>query len=253
MYNSLYYLLAPCFMASAVFRLSKRTMRHRILTGVSGLAVAATMLLPMATMARGTEHPRLKSPVALDAKGDDHGIKAYNSERKNKKHRFVTGTVTAVSATSITVSVTKPADANTNTVASTTSYTFAIDSHTNYDRKFHGTANADEIQVGDTVQVWATSLTNGTAKLIWDKSIWWVDLKGTVSNLNTTTMAFTLTVKYLGQDVSTTVKYNATTKFMMGSTAKTAADLANGQTLRMRGSWHVVGSWLLAKKINIQS
>jgi hypothetical protein len=236
-------------------------MYKRILVGFSALALVTTLVAPMATQAKSDKHlPKLVNPLSIDGKGDRDGIGRYNSENKNKKRRVVVGTVTAISATSITVQVGKGSDdsnknsngnSNTNT-SKVKTYTFTIDANTKIIRKFKGTATVNEIAVGNFVQIWATSLTNGTAKLIWDKSIWYVEVRGVVSNLNTTTKMFTFTVTKDKVEYTTTVKYDDATTFLMkDGTAKTAADLANGQTVKVRGAWDTVGKFIMAKRIVI--
>ncbi len=238
-------------------------MSKRLLAGLGALAMVVSMAAPSVTLARETKHEKLKETVAIDGKGDKDGLARFESEDRGRKHKFVTGKVTAISATSITILTPGTAPvANTNTTNTNsdskpkalpgTSYTFAITSATHYVRKYKGTASWNEIMLGDTVKVWADKLVDGTAKLIWDTSIWYSEVKGVVSNLNVTGMALTLTVTMKGVEYNTTVKMDsATTYLMKDGTAKAITDLANGQTIKLRGSWNSVGKYLLAKRIVI--
>lgn len=234
-------------------------MHKRILAGLGALALGATMVLPVATSAK-TKLPKLTTTHAIDEKGDANAIGVFNSEHKNTKRRVVSGTVTAVSSTSITVQVgsgSSDSNSNTNTTNSNSSstvktYTFTVDTNTKVIRKYKGTATINEVAVGDKVQVWGTALTNGTAKLIWDKSIWYAEVSGKVSNLNTTTSMFTFVVTMKGVQYTTTVKYDSMTTFLMkDGTTTTSAAVANGQTVKVRGAWNTVGSYLLAKRLVI--
>ncbi len=235
-------------------------MNKRFLLSLGALALTASVVVPSMVFAKTkVKLPKLSNPIAIDSKGDANAIGKYNSEVKNTKRHVVTGTVTAVSATSITVSVktklsdsTANANTNTGTTVTTKSYTFTVNSSTKVIRKFKGTATINEVMVGDSVQVWNTALTNGAATLIWDKGIWSAEVTGTVSNLNTSGMAFTLTVTMKGIQYTTTVKMDsATTYVAKDGTVKAISDLVNGQTVKVRGSWNSVGNYMLAKRMVI--
>lgn len=235
---------------------------RKVLLSAVALALVGGMLVP--TMSEAKSKPKFSNPVAIDGHGDRNGIGKFNSENKEKKRRVVSGIVTAVSATSITVEVgvsqsdkdkneNANSNANTNTTVTKKSFTFTVNSSTKVIRKFKGTAAISEVMVGDRVQVWATSLTNGTAKLIWDKSIWWAEARGKISNLNATAKTFTLTITKNKIEFSTTVKANDLTTYWQDGVAKTWTDLANGQTVVVRGTWDAVNSLFLARKITIKS
>ncbi|MBI5466658.1 MAG: hypothetical protein HY975_00370 [Candidatus Kerfeldbacteria bacterium] len=231
---------------------------RKVLLSAVALAVVGGMLVP--AMSEAKSKPKFSNPVAIDGHGDRNGIGKFNSENKEKKRRVVSGIVTAVSTTSITVEVgvsqsdknTNSSNANTNTTVTKKTFTFAVDSNTKVIRKFKGTASITEVMVGDRVQVWATSLTNGTAKLIWDKSIWWAEVRGKISNINDTAKTFTLTITKNKVEFTTTVKANDLTTYWQDGVAKTWDDLANGQTVVVRGTWDSVNSQFLARKITIK-
>lgn len=187
---------------------------------------------------------------AIDQKGDSNAIGKFNSNERNKKVSRFEGTVTAVSATSISVR-----RANSNGV--NTTRTFRVDTTTVVIRKFKATASIGEVGVGDRVKVWASALTGGTAKLIWDKSIWSVALRGTVSELNPTDTTFVLTIKRIEPETKLTmtmtvpITTNDSTAYWMGLDSKTFSALANGQSVSLRGTFYSVGKYVLAKKVSI--
>lgn len=187
---------------------------------------------------------------AVDENGDRNAIGKFNSNEANKKLYRFEGAVTAVSDTSISV---KRANSN----GTITTRTFIVTTSTAVIRKFRGTASIAEVAVGDKVKVWATAATDGTAKLIWDKSIWWVALKGTIADLNATDKTFNLVVSRkepetgLTMTLTVPIKTSDATTYWMGTTAKAFTDLANGQTVNVRGSFNTVGKYVWAKKITI--
>lgn len=231
---------------------------RKVLTGLTGVAmVAATFgaLLPASGHASefdnepGRGASALTSWVsAVDVHGDKNGVNKYNSSEKDRRLAKVEGTVTAVSDTAITV--TKK--------GTSTSYSFTIDSATKVIRKFKGTASVSEITVGDLVKVYATSLTDGTAKLIWDKGIWWVALSGKVADLDTTAKTFNLIVTRkepqtgLPMTLTVPIKVNDGTKYFLGKTASDLSALANDQTVNVRGSWDAVAKVVTANKIIVK-
>lgn len=231
-------------------------MHKRIFAGFSALAITATLLAPSFAMAQEneTKKPKLSETTAIDAQGDNNGLAKYKKHSENRNLKQLVGVVTTIVAP-----VTDPKTDGTITIkkANGKSYTFSFDStsstkYTTFLRKYKGTATWNEIMVGDAVHVFATKLENGRAIIVWDKGIWYAEVKGVVSNLNTTTMAMTLTVTKGGVEYTTTVKYDALTTFLMkDGTAKTAADLVNGQTIKVKGAWDVAGKFLLAKRIVI--
>lgn len=232
-------------------------MNKRIFAGFSALAITATLLAPSMAMARENEDrpARLSAPFAIDAKGDNNGLAKFKKHSENRRLKQVVGVVTAIVAP-----IVDPKTDGSITVKKSngTSYTFSFDStsstkYTTFLRKYKGTASWNEVMVGDMVHIFTTKLERGRAIIVWDKGIWWSEVKGTISNLNAAAMAFTLNVTIRGVVFSTTVKVDAATAYRMGETDKTLADLANGQTVKVRGSWNALGSFLLAKKITIQS
>lgn len=214
------------------------------------------MLLPLAAAARdsGSSTPvQYGSWVkAVDEKGDRNAIGKFNSEEANKRLMRFEGTVTAVSTTSITLK-------HGNSDKTIATKTFVIDSSTTIIRKFKGTAGIGEVSVGDRVKVWTTSATSTTVKLLWDKSIWWVALKGIVSSLNTTDHTFMLTVVRkepetgLDMIMNVPITTSSATKYWMDSTEKTFSDLVSGQKVNVRGSFDTVTKSIWAQKITISS
>lgn len=230
----------------------------KILTAASGLMLLAPFIAsahgPLSAM---NKHVKLQAPASSETT-DRKTVNAFNGNEKNTKLFKVEGKVTAISATSVSLTstsrkrVTDPTTMKKTWTTVTTNYTFTIDAKTKLVRKFKGVSSVNEIAVGDSIRVWATSATNGTAKMIWDKSIWWVVFPGTISALDATNKTFTLNIPWHGISVTTTVKWDDMTKVMQGTTVKTAADLANGQSVKVRGSWNSVGMFILAKSINLQ-
>ncbi len=214
--------------------------------------VALGMILPMVAAARedGSSTPvQVNSWVkAVDEKGDSNSIGLFNRDEANKHLAKVNGTVTAKSDTSISVKA-----------GNGTTYTFTVDSSTKIIRKFKGHSSMAEVAVGDQVRVWATALTGGTAKLVWDKSIWWVALSGTISNLNSTDKTFDLTIMRkepetgLTMTLTVPIKTSDATTYWMDTTAKAFTDLANGQKVSVRGSFNKVGKYVWASKVTIKS
>jgi hypothetical protein len=188
---------------------------------------------------------------AVDVHGDKDGNSRYSKSESNRQYVKVNGKVTAISASSISVDVVKD--------GVTTAYTFTIDSATKIIRKFKGIASLTEVLVGDTVRVYVTSLTGGTAKLIWDKSIWWVTLSGKISVLNATDKTFSLVITRkepqtgLPMTLTVPIKANDATTYWQASTAKAFTDLANDQTVNVRGSWNAVVKVVVAGKVTIKS
>lgn len=185
---------------------------------------------------------------ATDEKGDANALGKFHSNTLNK-HLFVfTGNVTAVSASSVTVK-------RTSSSGVVTTYTYTVDTTTAVIRKFKGTASIADVTVGDKVQVWSTLRTGGIAKLIWDKSIWRVDLKGTVSALDTTAMTFTLTVTRkepetgLQMTLAIPIKTTATTAYWDGITPITFGDLTNGEVVKLVGTFDTIGKYVTATKV----
>jgi len=231
-------------------------MHKRMFAGFSTLAITATLLAPSFAMAseNETKKPKLSETVAIDSKGDNNGLSKFKKHSENRHLKQVVGKVTAIVAP-----VADPKTDGSITIKKENgkSYTFSFDStsstkYTTFLRKYKGTATWNEIMVGDAVHVFATKLVGGKAIIVWNKGIWYAEVKGVVSNLNSTTMAMTLTVTKNGVEYTTTVKYDAFTTFLMkDGTAKTAADLANGQSIKIKGTWDVAGKFLLAKRIVI--
>lgn len=228
----------------------------RLLSVAAVFGLVAALALPTVSAAKGSNRSikALLNPTAIDKKADANTIGKFNRVKENKKLWHVNGRVTAVSATSISVAVTTldNANGNANATLTTTTYTFAVNDRTIVIRKFKGKSAIHEVAVGDRVMIWATSLTDGTARLIWDKSIWLVSLNGKITNLNADAKTFTLVVTRKGVEYSTPVKTDDQTVYLMGDTAKTFADLANDQRVTVRGSWNSVGKYTLALKVTVQ-
>lgn len=237
---------------------------RKILVGLPLLALVFTLVAPAAeakVSTRGLPKYLHSEESALDGKGDRNGLGLFKRSSESKSYVFVNGKVTAVSSTSITVEVRAKNDDGTIT---TSPYTFAVDATTKVIRKFKGTASIAEVAVNDRVMLWGTKLTDGTAKLIWDKSIWWGQIKGTVTDVNTTTETFKLVLRQkqteggLTKTVSASVKTHAGTTYWFGTdpvTAATFADLSSAMTderkVTVRGSWNSVGKYFLASKVTI--
>ncbi|MEK7636887.1 MAG: DUF5666 domain-containing protein [Patescibacteria group bacterium] len=230
---------------------------QKIITGISVLAVAAALLAPTGSSAKekkSNKMPDMSAPFAIDAAGDNNGLGKFKKHSVNGKLKQVKGAVTVITGP------VAPATDGSITVKKSNGkeYTFTFDStsatkYTTFLRKYKGTATWNEIMVGDAVHVFATKLVGGKAIIVWDKGIWWAEVKGTISNLDATAKSFTLTVTMKGIDFTTTVKTDDATTYRQGDTDKAFTDLANGQKVKVRGSWNAVGSYLLAKKIVIQS
>lgn len=230
-------------------------MFKRMLVGFSALAIAATLIVPAITSAKEkeTKKPKLTTTTAIDEHGDNNGLAKFKKHSENKKLKQVVGVVTAITGP------VAPSTEGTIVVKKSNgkSYTFTFDSslttkYTTFLRKYKGTATWNEIMVGDAVHIFATKLEKGKAVIVWDKGIWYTEVGGVVSNLDSTTKSFTLTVTKNHIEYTTTVKYDAFTTFLMkDGTVKSATDLANGQTVKIRGSWDAVGKFLLGKRIVI--
>lgn len=228
-------------------------MHKRMLASFSALAIVTSLVAPSIAIAK-EKPPRLGAPFAVDAKGDNNGLAKYKKHSVNGRLKQVIGVVTAVTAP-----VVDPKTDGSITIKKSNGklYTFSFDStsdtkYTTFLRKHKGTASWNEVMVGDSVHIFATRLEGGKAIIVWDKGIWLAEVKGTVSNLNAEAKAFTLNVTKNGIEFATTVKYDDLTVFVMkDGTVKTAADLANGQTIKVKGAWDAVGKFLLAKRIVI--
>lgn len=230
---------------------------RKLLFGALGLATLGLVILPSFGQAGGVDFEPGRGVSALtswvsavDVHGDANAIGKFNSAEGNKHYVKVEGSVTAISSTAITVL----------SKSKSKSYTFTIDSTTKIIRKFKGTAAVSEVQVGDAVRVYATALTSGTAKLIWDKSIWWVSLSGTLANLDSTAKTFNLIVSrkepQTGLTMTLTVPVkttDTTTYWLADGTAKAWTDLANDQKINVRGSWDVVNKIVTASRVTIKS
>lgn len=205
------------------------------------LTVAAAMIVPTAAFAKDDiRSTRMNNPVTIE-KSEAKDVRQHDEHERNRRLVKVNGTVAAISTSSITVKV-----------SSTISYTFAITSKTRMLRKHKGATNVSEIAVNDRVRVWADKKVGGTAKMILDKSIWWVNFPGTISNIDTTAKTFTLTIRWKMFDVTSTVKWDASTAIRQGDAIKTVPDLANGQKVQVKGSWNEVGRYILARRITIK-
>lgn len=215
-------------------------------------AVSAGLVTPLLAHAEdvdstpGTGKSVVKSWVqAEDGKGDAISIGKFNAAKANKKYVRVNGTVTAVSETSITVE------------KGSTSYTYAVDANTAVIRRFKGKSSIAEVSVGDTVSVWATKKTNGTAKLIWDKSIWKVGITGVVADLDTTSGTFNVVVSRkephtgLMMTLTVPVRTSDATKYFIGTTPASLSDLADGQTVKASGVWNMEDKYLQSGKVVI--
>lgn len=221
------------------------------------LALVGLLIAPFAdakVSSKGLPKYLHSEASALDGKGDRNGIGLFKRNSENKKYVFVNGTVTAVGVDSITVAVRSKNDDGTIT---TTPYTFAVDTTTKVIRKFKGTASIAEVAVKDKVMLWGTKLESGVAKLIWDKSIWWGQVKGTITDLNSTTKTFKLILKQKETKsgktitVAATIKTSDNTKYWLGDVEKAFTDLANDQVVTVRGSWNSANKYFLASKVTI--
>lgn len=187
---------------------------------------------------------------AVDERGDSNAIGKFNSSEANVGFVRFVGTVTEVSASSISVE-------RANSQGDPTIRTFIVNAETKVIRKFKSSASINEVVIGDRVKVWASSLTDGTAKLIWDKGIWWVALRGTISDVNTTDESFTLTVRRkepetkLTMTMTVPVTTSDRTTYWMDSASTSFSDLTNGQTVRIRGTFNAVGRYILANRVTV--
>lgn len=231
-------------------------MNNRVLTGVSALAMMATILAPTASLAheKGGEH-QLGAPFAIDGNGDHNGLTKFDKHSRNWHLKTIEGVVTA-----ITGPVVDPKADGSLTIRKRNGkiVTFSFDStsdtkYTTFLRKFKATATWNEVMVGDAVKVLTTKQDRGKAIIVWDKGIWWSEIRGTISAIDAIVQSFTLTKTIDGIDFTTTVKTDSTTTYRQNDTDKAFTDLALDQTVKIRGTWDSVGHFLLAKKITIQS
>lgn len=146
----------------------------------------------------------------------------------------VTGTVSGVSGTTITLSsVKKPL-----TSTSSTSSTVTVDTSSSTVFKDPGISSASisDVQTGDTVKVVGTQLGQVSGVLTINATqvvVPLVTVKGTVGNLGSTSFTLTST----GSTVTTTVDVTSTTKFIVpGTKSATISSLANGDTARVTGN-----------------
>lgn len=214
--------------------------------------ISASLFVPFLSQAEnvdtstGTGKSVVSSWIeALDGKGDSNAIGKFKSAKENKKYKSANGVVSAVSDTSI--SITKGEK----------TYTFIVDEKTTVLRKFKGKATIGEITLGDTVSIWATAKTDGTAKIIWDRSIWRISLKGTVSGLDTAAGTFNVVIQKkephtgLFMTLTVPVQTNSATTYFIGDTAAAFTDLVDGQTVTVRGTWNIEGKYEIASKVTI--
>lgn len=194
---------------------------------------------------------------ALDSVAKPNEIGLFNStERKHGEHKLVrkNGQVLEVSSTMLKIA---HFDADAEGVPTVKEYTFIVDVNTKVFRKFKALSNIGEVAVGDRVDVWADKLEGGTAKLVWDKSIWWASIRGLVADLNGDGMTFNLVLtKKNGEGLTKSyvakVTVTTTTEFVKADgTAGAWTDVANGQNVSVKGSWNSVGKYLLARKVSI--
>ena len=224
------------------------------------IAIVTMLLGPSAeakTSSKGLSKFSHQESEALDEKGDKNGLKLFSRIGGDEAYAYVNGTVSAVSTTSISVSVKHRDESNLDAFV-TTVYTFSIDAKTKVIRKFKATASISEVAVGDRVAVWGSDLRDGRARLIWNKSIWWGETEGTLTDLDATAKIFKVVLKSenkLGQEVTvvTTVKVSDTTTYWQNGVAKSFSDLANDQKVKVRGSWNSAGKFFLANKVTIKS
>lgn len=215
--------------------------------------LAIVLLVPFVAAARenGSSAPiQYGSWVkAVDEKGDRNAIGKFNASESNKKLVRYEGTVTAVSTTSISLE-------RLNGQGDVTTQTFGITPTTKVIRKFKATARIGEVGIGDRAKVWASSLDGGTAKLIWDKGIWWVSLRGTVSNVNATDKTFSLIITRkepetkLSMTMTVPVRTSGSTSYWMGFDQIAFDDLFNTETVRVRGTFNSIGQYITANNIS---
>jgi hypothetical protein len=204
---------------------------------------------------------------AADFKGDAKGLKAFSLHESKSGLVKVQGDITAVSATSITVLGEAKTSRSTNTNASVkvysdseeddaadVSYTFTINSDTKVLRRFRGTSSVSELSVGDEVKVWVDKLEAGTAKMILDKSIWWLRLGGRAVEVDDTNKTFRLLMPFRKhgrlKTFSGVIKTSALTQYIKADgTAGTFTDIDNNDKLRVRGVWNNEGFHLNARKV----
>lgn len=216
------------------------------------VVIAASFATPFLSKAEevdttpGTGKSVVKSWVqAEDGTGDANSIGKFKSAKENKKYVRVNGTVTAVSETSVTIE------------KGSTSYTYVVDANTAVIRRFKGKASIGEVSVGDVVSIWTTKKADGTAKLIWDKSIWRISVTGAVADLDTTAQTFNVVIEKkephtgLMMTLTVPVRTSSDTTYFIGDTAASFSDLTNGQTVKVRGTWNIEGKYEMASKVII--
>lgn len=159
-----------------------------------------------------------------------------------------TGTLTAMSGTTVPATLSVQID--------TTSYTVTIGTNTEFVRKFNGDSSLIEFALGDTLQIEGT-LTGTTiaAKEIKDVSIqrrggsFW----GSVVSIDTTAQTFVLDPTSPGKNlVNQTITVNSATKVFQGNREGTFADLAVGMRVKVIGLWRKSSHTVVADRVLIQ-
>lgn len=181
----------------------------------------------------------------------------------------ISGTVSAVSGTTITLNRIMPTGKNehenndsatgsaaaaaSGNVSTTVPVTWTVDaSNAKLMKRFGGAMQLSDIQNGDTLQVNGTAV--GTTPAITAKTIRDTSLQqrngtfvGTVSALNGS--SFSLQSKERGvQTINTT----SSTKFLLGNAAGSISGLAVGQTVTVSGTWDRTNSNVTATRVMIK-
>lgn len=189
----------------------------------------------------------------------------------------VRGVVTAVSATSITVTgaprvednhngnqngntnsddnsnTNGNSNGNTNSVVTPVVTTLAINESTIVIGKHSRRARVSDIQVGDRVTVRATSRTNGVALKIEDKAIRLVEVKGFFQNVNARTNSFTVTRRPSGLGKMTNVTVDAQTVITKKQVGVISLGVVmNGDHGKVIGRWNATTNTLEARSISVK-
>ena len=167
----------------------------------------------------------------------------------------VSGTVTAVTGNTITL--TKPAPAASTDASATattqvaTATTWTVDAtNAKFVRRFGASMVITDIQNGDTLSVSGSIIaTNITAKVVRDISLQQHNgtFVGTISAINGT--SFTLNSKARGDQ---TINTTASTKITIGGKSAALADLKTGVTATVSGVWDRTNSNVTANRITVR-
>jgi len=157
------------------------------------------------------------------------------------KNEYVTGTLTAINGTSLTL---------TASTSSATVYTVDASNIKKVLRRYGADTTLSALQIGDTLQVRGiVNVDNVTASTIRDMSLQARSgtFTGTLSAINGT--SFTLQSKDRGAQ---TINTTASTTFRLGTASTSMSSLAVGQTVTLSGVWDRTNSNVTATRVTIK-